>query len=252
MDAYVREVDRMAGEIKASLPDKAPAADRLAALDKYLFQENGFHGSRTEYYHRSNSYLNEVIDDREGLPITLSVLYIELGRRLGLSIEGVGLPSHFVVRHAPEKGPPQLIDVFDAAKRLSRDDAAALVRQNAGIPLRDEHLVAVTRRAILTRILNNLLNLAQSERDSPRMLRYLDAMVVLDPDGVAARGMRAIVRVEAGRQADALADLDWILERKPENIDLDRVRELRQRISNNAKEDTKRATACLRQRISVA
>ena len=108
VDAYVREVDRMVGEIKATLPAsptaaKPTASDRLAALDKFLFHENGFHGSRTEYYHRSNSYLNEVIDDREGLPITLSVLYIELGRRLGLRIEGVGLPSHFIVRHLPKK-----------------------------------------------------------------------------------------------------------------------------------------------------
>ena len=128
-----------------------------------------------------------------------------------------------------------MIDVFDAAKPLSRDAAAALVRQNAGIPLRDEHLAAVTNRAILLRILNNLLNLAQSDRNLPRMLRYLDAMVVLEPQQAAARGMRALVRLESGRQADALADLDWILERKPENIDLDRVRELRRKITEQPK-----------------
>ena len=235
IDAYVREVDRMAAEIKPTSSAKKTPADRLAALDKFLFHENGFHGSRTEYYHRSNSYLNEVIDDREGLPITLSVLYIELGRRLGLDIEGVGLPSHFIVRHVPEKGASQLIDVFDAAKPLSRDDAASLVQQNAGVSLRDEHLVAVTKRAILVRILNNLLNLAQSERNLPRMLRYLDAMIVLEPQQAATRGMRALVRLESGRQADALADLDWILERKPENIDLDRVRELRRKITEQPK-----------------
>jgi regulator of sirC expression with transglutaminase-like and TPR domain len=235
VDAYVREVDRMAGEIKAALPADPTGAARLAALDKFLFHENGFHGSRTEYYHRSNSYLNEVIDDREGLPITLSVLYIELGRRLGLRIEGVGLPSHFIVRFVPEKGPSQLIDVFDAAKPLSRDDAATLVRQNAGIPLGDEHLAAVTNRAILVRMLNNLLNLAQSERNLARMLRYVDAMVVLEPDQAATRGMRALVRLESGRRDEALADLDWLLERKPENIDLDRVRELRRKISEQSK-----------------
>jgi S1-C subfamily serine protease/regulator of sirC expression with transglutaminase-like and TPR domain len=235
VDAYVREVDRMAGEIKETLAANATAADRRAALDKYLFAENGFHGSRTEYYHRSNSYLNEVIDDREGLPITLSVLYMELGRRIGLRIEGVGLPSHFVVREVPEKGAPQLIDVFDSAKPLSRDEAAVLVGQNAGIPLRDEHLAPVGTRAILTRMLNNLLSLAQNDRDLPRMLRYLDALVVLDPKGGAARGMRALVRAESGRQAEALADLDWIIEHQPENIDLERVRQLRERISNTTK-----------------
>ena len=74
------------------------------ALNKYLFTERGFHGSRGDYYNRANSHLSEVLDDREGLPITLSVLYIELGRRLGLKIEGVGMPGHFVVRHVPAKG----------------------------------------------------------------------------------------------------------------------------------------------------
>src|SRR5204862_4517779 len=98
-------------------------AAKLAALNEYLFVGNGFHGSRTDYYHKANSFLSRVIDDREGLPITLSVLYIELAQRLGLKIEGVGLPAHFVVRHVPANGEPQLIDVFEGAKPLSRDEA---------------------------------------------------------------------------------------------------------------------------------
>ncbi len=80
------------------------------ALNKFLFKERGFHGSRLEYYSRSNSYLNEVIDDREGMPITLSVLYIELARRLEAAVVGLGLPGHFMVRHEPAKGKRQIID----------------------------------------------------------------------------------------------------------------------------------------------
>ena len=72
---------------------------KIKALNQWMFQEWGFHGSRAEYYHRSNSYLNEVLDDREGIPITLSVIYIELAKRLGVQIEGVGLPGHFIVQH---------------------------------------------------------------------------------------------------------------------------------------------------------
>ncbi len=84
------------------------------------FTERGFHGSRGDYYNRSNSYLSEVIDDREGLPITLSVLYIELARRLGVRLEGVGLPGHFVVRHVPAKGEAQLIDVYEGGQPLTQ------------------------------------------------------------------------------------------------------------------------------------
>src|SRR5262249_6758553 len=93
---YRPELDRLSPEISRDLPQEADVAARLAALNKYLFDEHGFHGSRGDYYHRSNSYVNEVLDDREGLPITLSVIYIELARKIGLKIVGVGLPGHFM------------------------------------------------------------------------------------------------------------------------------------------------------------
>src|SRR5204862_766334 len=128
VEAYRKEVDRMGRDLTATLPKDADDKAKLAALNKYLFTQRGFHGSRGDYYHKSNSYLNEVIDDREGLPITLSVLYLELARRIGVKVEGVGLPGHFVVRHVPAKGDPQLIDVFDGGKALSRQDAAEKVR----------------------------------------------------------------------------------------------------------------------------
>src|SRR5262249_3387602 len=113
VDGYRQELERMAREISRSLPVEADAATKLTALNKYLFDEHGFHGSRGDYYHRSNSYVNEVLDDREGLPITLSVIYIELARKIGLKIVGVSLPGHFVVRHEPAEGDAQLIDVYE-------------------------------------------------------------------------------------------------------------------------------------------
>ncbi len=165
---------------------------KIATLNRYFFEERGFHGSRSDYYHRSNSYLNEVIDDREGLPITLSVLYMELAKRIGLKMEGVGLPGHFVVRHLPAKGEPQLIDVFDGGKTLSREDAAKKVEGTAGVELTDEHLKAVSKRAIVVRILHNLLNLTREDRDLAGALRYLDAIVAVDPEAGQERWMRGV------------------------------------------------------------
>src|SRR5262249_24761833 len=129
IDVYRREVDRMARKLTERLAKDADDKTKLAALNKYLFEERGFHGSRGDYYNRANSYLNEVLDDREGRPITLSVVYLELGRRLGLKIEGVGLPGHFVVRHVPKKGEPQLIDVYEGGKPLSRTDAVKKIEE---------------------------------------------------------------------------------------------------------------------------
>ena len=96
---YKNRVDVMAGEIRADLEKDADQVTRRKALDNYLFKQNGFHAGRSEYYHVANSHLDRVIDDREGLPITMSILYMELGRRLEMRIDGVGLPGRFIVNH---------------------------------------------------------------------------------------------------------------------------------------------------------
>ena len=177
VDGYVDQVDRMADEVRSSLPAETQPEERLAALDNYLFAQNGYHGSRFDYYQRANSFMNRVIDDREGLPITLSVLYMELARRLDLTVHGIGLPGHFVVQFVPEEGAAQLIDVFDRGKKLKREDADGIVQRYTGERLTDEMLVAATATEILTRMLRNLL--ARTDRDIESRLRYLEGLVAL-------------------------------------------------------------------------
>jgi regulator of sirC expression with transglutaminase-like and TPR domain len=232
VDAYRDEVERMAKKIASRLPKDADEKANRAALDKYLFAERGFHGSRGDYYNRANSYLNEVLDDREGLPITLSLLYMELGRRLGLKIEGVGLPGHFVVRHVPAKGEAQLIDVYEGGKALSKEDAAKKVEEVTGGKFDEKFLAAVAPRDIVVRMLNNLLRIAQEERDAEGSQRYLDLIIAVNPDDSAReRGLRAVTRYQLGDRDGALADLDWILEKHPDDIDLDGVRAIRRRFA---------------------
>ena len=225
--AYTREVERMTNEIREQLEPEASGADRFAALNQYLFEQNGFHGSRHDYYHPANSYLNRVIDDREGIPITLSVLYLELGRRLELDLEGVGLPGHFIVRWRENNENEKWVDVFEGAKLLDRPAVAEIVRTHAGESLRDSHLEEVSRRNILRRMLGNLIGIAQRDRNSSALRRYLEAIVPVAPDATQYRGMRAIARFESGYREAALEDLDWFLENEPADIDLDRIRELR-------------------------
>ena len=228
VDAYVEQVDHMARDIAASLSDQPTPAQRLAALNHYLFTQNGFHGSRTNYYHEANSYFDRVLDDREGLPITLCLLYMELGRRLDLRIEGIGLPGHFVVRHVPPTGDAELLDVFNAGVRMSRLDAEFLSIQITGLPFREEYLQATSKQEITIRILRNLLGIAQRASDREAMLRYLEAMVAVQPDDAGLRGMRAIVRHETGRRQAAVDDLQWFLDQQPPDVDLDRIRAMKQ------------------------
>jgi regulator of sirC expression with transglutaminase-like and TPR domain len=233
VESYRRQVDRMGREITAGLGKGAGEKEKLAALNKDLFEGRGFHGSRSDYYSRSNSYLNEVLEDREGLPITLSVLYMELARRLGVKVEGVGLPGHFVVRHVPVKGKPQLIDVYEGGKPMSRADADAKVRAATGEGLRSADLAPVGKRAILVRMLHNLRNMAQKEGDAVAFLRCQDAIVTVAPDWADERLMRAGARFQAGDKQGALADIDWLLEHNPPGLDRERVLELRRFVNKS-------------------
>jgi regulator of sirC expression with transglutaminase-like and TPR domain len=232
IDAYVQQVDRMAREITATLPQDADEAARRAALDKYLVADTGFHGSRTDYYHRANSQLSRVIDDREGLPITLSILYMELAKRIGRNVVGIGLPGPFVVQHVPAQGEPQLIDVFEGGVTLSRDDAAARVRATSDTELDEEHLRPFAKTQIVRRVLRNLLGVAQEAKDREAMLRYLETLVAIAPDDTADRGLLAVVRYETGRRDAAIAGLDWFLEHQPPGIDTDVIRTLQDRFRN--------------------
>ena len=226
VEGYLAEVDRMVGELKESLGQDADENRRLAALDKYLFEELGFHGSRTNYYHRSNSYLNEVIDDREALPITLSVLYMELARRIGLKVVGVGLPGHFIVRFEPKDGETRLIDPFDRGRVWTHKQAVAQVKSRIPGPFDQQYLVAQTNRAIVTRMLRNLMGVAGDSRDTEAMLRYVETVLALNPDSGEDRWLRAVLRFQTQRIDEAIEDTQWLLKERPDGVPLQRIHEL--------------------------
>ena len=235
VDVYLQEVDQLVADIKDEIPDDSSEKDRLATLDRFLFKQLGFHGSRTNYYHRSNSYLNEVIDDREGLPITLSVLYMELARRLDLKVVGVGLPGHFVVRFEPQEGESILVDVFENAEPLTLETARTMIRVRLNGQVDKEEterlietfLEASTPKAILLRMLSNLRGAAEEDRDLDSILRYLDTALVIQPDSLETRARRIDMRIRSGRIPEALVDIDWMLDKRPEGMDVNQVLQLK-------------------------
>ena len=225
VDEYLRAVDDMAAEFKQSLSADVSEADTLSAFHKFLFEDQGFHGSRTNYYSASNSYLNEVIDDREGLPITLSVLYVELARRVGLKAVGIGLPGHFVAQHIPTEGDPQLIDVFDRGRAMAHEEAVAQAT-GRGLEWDEEYLRPQSPREIITRMLRNLISVANSAQDPEAALRYVDTVLALNPDSAQDRLFKALLCYNTRRAAEGLAEVEWI-EKHPEGFDLERLEELR-------------------------
>ena len=227
VDAYCSRIDQMAGEVRQVIAPDADATARRDALHKYLFIENGFHGGRAEYYHPANSHLSRVIDDREGLPITLSILYMELGRRLDLKMEGVGLPGHFVVKHVIEGEPDQLIDVFERGNLLSAADAERIVATYARRDLREADTRGQSVSEILTRVVNNLFGIANESQDIESMHRYCEALVAIDPSSAESRMMRSQVRAMSNRTTGAIEDLDWLLENDPPGLRRTQTQQLR-------------------------
>ncbi len=228
VDAYCGELDDMAAELSRSVAADADDATKLARLKRFLFEENGFHGSRGDYYNPANSYLNQVLDDREGLPITLSIVYLELARRMGVSVVGIGLPGHFIVAHQGPEGEPRLIDVFEEAADISRDEAERRVRASLGPEISDAEIAAyfvpVTKRAIVLRMLQNLLGASRS--DPAALHRYLNTLLGISPEHAQFHLMRAVVRYQLQERERALADVRWLLEHEPPGIDLEQVRAL--------------------------
>ncbi|MCA9035936.1 MAG: trypsin-like peptidase domain-containing protein [Planctomycetaceae bacterium] len=219
---YIDRLDQLADEVRGTLPEKATQTQTLQAMDRILFEEYAFRGSKRDYYTASNSYLNEVIDDREGLPITLSVLYMELARRLDLAVAGVALPGHFVVRFEPTDGSSenQIIDVFDRGRRLTRPEAEKIITSR-GLPLEPEYFESRTPTEIIVRMLHNLLNLAEADRNNSDVLRYLETLVLLDPGDLESRVKRLEIRARTGRITEAIEDIDWLIEQPIPSLNKD-------------------------------
>ncbi|HEY0983829.1 transglutaminase family protein [Schlesneria sp.] len=233
IENYVADVERHARQIKEGLQADASEDQRLAALNRYLFEEQGFHGSRTDYDNRSNSYVNEVLDDREGLPITLSVLYIEIAKRVGLNVVGVGMPRHFLVRHEPREGSSQLVDVFERGLLLTPAEAQNKFEALSDVPWRDSYLDTTTPKAILERILRNLFSNAADEQEIDRMIRYTDAILVLSPNSGQDHFYRGVLSFQARRWHDARAEVEWLMT-NDSNVSRTEVERLSQAIESES------------------
>jgi regulator of sirC expression with transglutaminase-like and TPR domain len=229
----VGEIERFARRLRTRLAPGAPVEDRVIALNEFLFDDLGFRGNADDYYDPRNSYLNEVIDRRRGIPITLSVLYLEIGRRVELPLQGVSFPGHFLVR-LPMRGGTLVLDPFagglpqsedELRERLKRVVPRAALQEVpvAELPLA-QFLEPASHRQILARLLRNLKGVYR-EKDRPeRLLDVLNRMLIVAPDAPVELRDRGYVyeRLECWRPA--LQDLAGYLEREPEAPDVHDVR----------------------------
>ena len=229
IDAYYSEIERMGEDLLSKIKNNIGLEAKVALISQYLFKDNGYHGSRTDYYNQSNSYLNEVLDDREGIPITLSIIYIELAERIGLKMQGLGLPGHFVVFYN-NNGNRKIIDPFDNGKPITKADADAIVKEY-DITMNANDYKAADNKSIIQRMLYNLKGISIDNKEYQSALNYVDLLIAIDPKDSQERLSRSILFIQLDQNDDAKKDLEWLLEMEPEGIRIERIRELYNRLN---------------------
>lgn len=229
--AVLAEVDALAERLRRRLPADAPPLQRLRLLNRYFFHELGFAGNLNDYYDARNSYVNDVLARRRGIPITLAVLYVELATQVGLVARGVSFPGHFLVKLRLPRG-EVIIDPF-SGRSLSReelDERLAPYRRQHGLVGDDEvplglFLQAAPPREVVARMLRNLKEIHRTAEDWPRLLAVQQRLVVLLPQAWEERRDRALVLAELGRHSEAADDLEIYLRQRARADDATALRE---------------------------
>jgi regulator of sirC expression with transglutaminase-like and TPR domain len=227
VDACLSELDAMAAVIRRRLAADAFPEQRVAALNHHLFAELGFRGNVDAYYDPRNSYLNEVLARRTGIPISLSVIYMAVGRRIGLALQGVSFPGHFMVKLRVRRGElvldPYAGGVPRGAAELRERLRDALPGGLAGEADLAPFLAPTPHRQILAR-LRNLKTIYLKAGDAERALAVMNRMLAVLPDAAEELRDRGMVYADMGAVRAALADLQRYLDRRPDAPDASDVR----------------------------
>jgi len=228
---YLRRLDHLAAAARAEGGEPDPLC-RLHRLREFLFEEQGFRGNAEEYYDPRNSFLNEVLDRRLGIPITLCLVLIEVGRRGGLTIHGIGLPAHFIVGFQTEGGCRVLLDPFNGGAVVTPERCQAVVSRAMGRPvtLQEEHFSPIGKRQFLTRMLNNLKAIYFKQEAWDKALQVCRRLLLLDPDNPCEVRDRGVVHANLGDLRRAAADWETYLRSNAESPDAEAVRSRLRRV----------------------
>ncbi len=223
-EPYLDRLDQMARELSRRLGPSPSGPKFLDLANHYLFRELGFRGNQADYDDPRNSCLNEVLDRRLGLPITLSVLYIEVARRLGQPVSGIGLPGHFVARFDDGEF-SSYIDPFHEGKLLSEADCLTLAREITGVDAASDPsaLAPVGVRYILVRMLNNLRAAYFRRKEYAKASAALDLLIEEFPANAEYYKARGVARLELREFGAARSDLTAYLKHSPDAADRDQV-----------------------------
>jgi len=227
--AYLVRLDEMGATLKRRLRADISPADTIVALNRFVFEENGFTGNSADYYDARNSFLNEVLDRKRGIPITLAIVYIEIGRRIGLPLQGISFPGHFLVK-CPLREGAVILDPYARGMSLGLDELRKRVKAlGSGTeppdPVIANMLAAAGNKEILARMLRNLKAIYTHHKDWIKALSAADRIITIMPLCAEEYRDRGTIYVNLECFRAALFDLQAYLQMLPAAKDADTVRE---------------------------
>jgi regulator of sirC expression with transglutaminase-like and TPR domain len=223
-EASLFRLDSIADQMRPKLGRRTRGLAFIQDLNELLFDSLQFRGNEGDYYDPRNSCLNAVLSRRLGIPISLSVVYMEVARRLDRPVYGIGLPGHFIVMYE-EKGSRYFVDPFHRGQVLSLEDCYTLAKQTAGVDVRQNPsmLAPVTRRQILTRMLGNLKTIYLRGQNLGKARQVLDLLMFANPEDPEDYRLRGLIHLQQLNHRAAKADLETYIRLTPEGSERKQV-----------------------------
>lgn len=228
-DDWMARIDAMAATVRERCPGDALAEQKVVALNQYLFEECGLRGNADDYYDPRNSYLNDVLERGLGIPITLAILYIEIGRQLGLRLQGLSFPGHFLVKLTLNRG-TLILDPFNGGQPQSETELRARLkrafqaRQAEHFSL-ESYLSAATSRDIVARLLRNLKTIHLRAGQLDKALSVMQRLLLVLPESAEELRDRGLIYAQLDCFRPAAGDLQNYLRRRPDAADAAAIRE---------------------------
>ena len=229
---YLDYLDSIATEIDANIIKDRYPLQIIKAINDYLFEQLNFRGNNQDYYNPENSYINKVIDRKKGIPITLSVIYLEIAKRLSFPMVGIGMPGHFIIRPDFEDA-GIFVDVFNRGEILFTQDCEAKLSQiyQKEVKLEPHFLAPVSNHQILARMLNNLKQIYLHQRQFNKVLSIIEGILIIFPHNPYEIRDRGLLCYEMARWQQATQDLQFYLNALPDAEDAPMIKMLLNKIS---------------------
>ncbi|NES05966.1 MAG: tetratricopeptide repeat protein [Okeania sp. SIO2F4] len=233
-DEYLNALDTMANEVQETLPATLYPLQIIKSINNYLYNDLGFTGNTIDYYDPRNSFLNHVIERRTGIPITLSLVYLEIAKRINFPMVGIGMPGHFLIRpNFEEVG--IYVDAFNQGEILFPQDCQEQLAKIYGQPveLQPQFLATVSNKQFLTRMLTNLKAIYLNRNEGLKAIAAIDRILLLFPNAVMEKRDRGVLYYQLNLWIEARQDLETYLVNLPQADDVEIIRQLLDRMSKN-------------------